>query len=278
MDLELDRLTTIYDQVVAFLVAYSFQLAGALIIILLGLWLGARTGKLLLRLCERHGLDITLSRFLANIGRLLVIAIMVIIALGKIGISIAPFVAALGAIGLGAGLAFQGLLSNYVAGLNLIITRPFVVGDTITVQGVTGQVQEVKLAATLLCDEDDVLITIPNKHIIGEILCNSGPHKIVERSVGISYGSDPQQAVQAIREALANLPHINTEREAQVGIAGFGDSSVDIALRCWVETGHYFTTVYAINQAVFQALDQAGIEIPFPQREVRLLGNTTGNA
>lgn len=128
-----------------------------------------------------------------------------IIALGKLGISVTPFVAAIGALSLGAGLALQGLLSNYGAGLYIIISRPFIVGDTIRVQDVTGLVKEVHLAFTMLADEDDVEITIPNRHIIGEILYNSHTDTLAEETVGITYDSDPNKAIAVIKQALGTV-------------------------------------------------------------------------
>ena len=159
---QLDEFKVIYDQIAEFFVNYSFQLVGAVIILVIGLFIASRFCPLVLRLCQRHNMDITLSHFLANIARVALIFVVAIICLGKIGISIGPFLAAVGAVSLGAGLAVQGLLSNYSAGLNIVITRPFVVGDTITVQGVTGVVNEIKLAYTILEDEDGVIILIPN--------------------------------------------------------------------------------------------------------------------
>ncbi len=120
-----------------------------------------RLARLVLAICEKNKLDITLSKFLASCTKIFIIIMVGVICLGKIGISVTPLVAAIGAASLGAGLAMQGLLSNYAAGLNIILTRPFVVGDTIIVQGVTGIVDEVRLAQTMLTDEDEVTITTP---------------------------------------------------------------------------------------------------------------------
>ena len=147
---ELDQVSHFYNVIVEFFTNYSFQLVGAFIIFIIGYIFAGKIAGLVLRLCERHKLDVTLSRFLANTSKMLIVVMITIIALGKLGISVTPFIAAIGAISLGAGLALQGLLANYAAGFNIIIIRPFVVGDTITVQGVTGLVKEVLLAYTCL--------------------------------------------------------------------------------------------------------------------------------
>jgi len=156
---ELGHLQAVYDLIINFFVNYSFQLIGAIIILIIGLMIASRIAKMVQRLCENKGIDITLSRFLSNVVRILIIAMVGIISLNKLGISVTPFLAAIGALSLGAGLALQGLLSNYGAGFNIILTRPFVVGDTISVQGVSGQVKDILLANTIIVTEDDTFPT-----------------------------------------------------------------------------------------------------------------------
>ncbi len=272
MQEELQQLNAIYQTIVEFFVNYSFQLIGALIIVLLGFWLGNKIAGVIVRVCQRHELDITLTRFLANLTKILVISITVIIALGKIGISIGPFVAALGAVSLGAGLAIQSPLSNYGAGLNLIVTRPFVVGDTITVQGVTGIVDEVRLAYTVLTDEDGVHITIPNRHIIGEVIHNSHGNTLIELEVGISYHADAEQAINVIKQVLNEFA-LAEGVTPQVGIDSFGDSNVNLGIRLWAPTDKHYQTRYRANGLIYQRLQAANIDIAFPQREVKLLND-----
>ena len=271
MEQEIQQAQAIYNLVTEFFVTYSFQILGALLIFVLGILVARKAGNIVMQLCERKELDVTLSRFAASTTKIAIVVMVAVIALGKIGISVTPFVAAIGALGLGAGLAMQGLLSNYGAGLNIILTRPFVVGDTIQVKGVAGLVKEVHLAYTLLADEDDVVISIPNKHIIGEIIHNSKADTLAEETVGISYASDPDKAIAVIRQALAETDKVNQERPPQVGIEDFADSSINIGIRFWAPTAHYFDTRYRANAAIYEALKAAEIDIPFPQREVRLL-------
>ena len=271
MEQELQQAQAIYDLITTFFVTYSFQIIGALIVFGLGFLVARKVSDLVLTLCEKKELDVTLSRFAASTARLAIIVMVAVIALGKVGISVGPFVAAIGALGLGAGLAMQGLLSNYGAGLNIILTRPFVVGDTIRVKGVAGLVKEVHLAFTVLADEDDVVITIPNKHIMGEIIHNSNADTLAEETVGISYDSDTEKAIALIRKAIEETDHVTMDRPPQVGIEDFADSSINIGIRFWAPTNRYFDTRYRVNAAIFKALKANDIEIPFPQREVRIL-------
>ena len=268
---ELEQATAIYNMIVSFFVEYSFQILGAIIILLLGMLVAKKVGDLVLTLCEKKGIDITLSRFIASTSKIIIVVMVAIIAMGKLGISVTPFLAAVGALSLGAGLAMQGLLSNYGAGFNIILTRPFVVGDTITVQGVEGQVKEVHLAYTLLANEDDVQISIPNKHIVGEILHNSNTNSLAEVTIGVSYSTDPENAIAVIEQALKNVVGIPQDKPPLVGIENFGDSSIDIGIRAWLPTQQFYQVLYSMNKTVYKSLQDNNITIPFPQREVRVL-------
>jgi small conductance mechanosensitive channel len=201
---------------------------------------------------------------------------VVIVVIGKFGISIAPFIAALGALVFGASFAIQGPLSNYGAGLTLILTRPFVVGNTITVQEVSGVVEEIRLAATILTTEDGEVLTIPNKHIVGEILRNSFENKVIETCVGISYQDDPERAISVLRGVLEGYAEICKDPAPQVGIEAFADSAINIGLRYWVPTKQYYTLLYQVNLGIHKALADAGISIPLPQRDVHLISPAKG--
>ena len=268
---EIDQVGRIYNIIVEFFTNYSFQLIGALIILIIGFIFAGKIAKVVLRLCERHKLDVTLSRFLANASKMLIVVMIAIIALGKLGISVTPFIAAIGAISLGAGLALQGLLSNYAAGFNIIIIRPFVVGDTITVQGVTGLVKEVLLAYTILTDEDDVEITIPNKHIVGEVLHNSKHDSLLELSVGIDYSENPLEVVAMLEEVIGKLDIVSKARKPLIGIDAFADSAINIAVRLWTPTENLYSSKYKAYKEIYLALDNANIKIPFPQRDIHLI-------
>jgi len=269
---ELETVQKIINVVTEFVINYSFQIVGALIILVIGLKLSGWLSRLVLRLCDKRNIDVTLSRFFASSVKLLVMMFVIIIAIAKFGISIAPFIAALGAIAFGSSLAIQGPLSNYGAGLTLIMTRPFVVGNTIMVQDVSGVVEEIRLAATVLSTEDGEELTIPNKLIVGEILRNSFANKIIETSVGISYDDNPKQAIEVLQQVLGQFSEICKDPAPQVGIEAFADSSINIGLRYWVPTKQYFNILYRVNLAIHQALAEANITIPFPQQDIHIKG------
>ena len=268
---ELEAAERYVDIIIEFGVNYGFQVLAAVITLIIGLIVARWLSRLVLRLCEKRNFDITLSRFLGSIVKMVVIGFVLIMALGKLGIAITPFIAAIGAVAFGSSLALSGLLSNYGAGLTIIITRPFVVGNTIQVKGVSGLVEEIGLGATYLSTEDGEKITIPNKHIVGEILTNSFENKVVELTIGISYDDDSKEAIRTIAAALKTIPEIPDTPAPQIGIQEFADSSVNIGIRYWVPTNQYFQTLYRANLAVYSALNDAGITIPFPQRDIHMI-------
>ncbi len=272
----LTPLQKIIDTAIDFLVNYSFQVIGAVLILIIGAIAARWTGGIVLRLCQRKKLDVTLAKFFANAVRIIFLMFAIVVALGKVGITIAPFIAAIGATAFGLTYAIQGPLSNYAGGLAIILGRPFKVGDTVTIHDVTGIIEDVRLAFTTMVDEDGVKIMIPSRQIVGEIVHNSGPTRIVESAIGISYESDPEKAIHIIRQTIGRFDDVATARPPQAGISGFADSSVTIAYRYWVPATKRFATSAAVNLAIYQALRQAGITIPFPQHEIKILGDARG--
>jgi len=260
-----------YEMALAFLVDYSFQIIGAVIIFILGVIAARWAARASERFCLKHGLDLILAKFISNTTHTIILIGVGVICLGKFGISVAPFVAAIGALSLGAGLALQGLLANYGAGLAIMITRPFIAGDTLTLLGVSGIVTQVNLGNTILETEDGENITIPNKQIVGEILRNSQANKVWEGSIGIAYRSDPQKAITIISSVLTQSESVVSDPAPQIGIQQFGESAIIIGFRYWIPTKQYYRLGFHINEKIFSRFRAEGIEIPFPQQEVHLI-------
>lgn len=270
MKQELEYVQKFYDLAIAFLANYSFQIIGAIIIVVIGWFLSKYIFKVLIKFFTAHEFDPTLGKFVANGVRILVFVAMFVVAIGKLGISVAPFVAAVGAVFLTAGLALQGSVANFAAGISLVITRPFKIGDTILVNNVYGMVEEIKLAYTTLRTEDEEIITVPNKNMIGEVLVNSFDYRIVESKVGISYHDDAEKAVELIKRVIDGFEDLSSDNKSIVGIQNFGENAVEIGMRYWVPTRNFFKVQYEVNMAVYKALNEAKITIPFPQREVHI--------
>jgi small conductance mechanosensitive channel len=267
---EIQQFTAIYQTIVSFIITYSFQILGAGVILLLGIFVARKVSNLVVNLLLRHKLDSTLSNFIASFVRIAIIVMVAIMALNKVGISVTPLLATVGALSLGAGLAVQGLVSNYGAGLNIIVARPFVVGDTIEVHGVKGVVKEVHLGFTILSDEDNVEIMVPNRHVVGEIIKNSQLDTLIEVNIGVSYADGPEKAITVIKQVLKDATPLSKERPFQVGVNDFGPSSINIGIRMWAPTQTHYAARFAVNQAIYAALIQANVSIPFPQRDVHL--------
>lgn len=267
---EIEQVERYYTIIKEYLVNYSMQVAAAILILIVGLWVSKKLSKTVERLLLKHNIDIALTNFIANVVKVLLIVMFVVIALGKLGISITPFVAAIGAASLGAGLALQGMLSNYGSGLAIIATRPFVVGDTISVKGESGQVKMIELGHTILINEENVEITIPNKHIVGEVLHNSFNNSLVMGEIGIAYSADSDKAINLIKNILSSHDKVANEPHAKIGIERFDDSAVIISYRYWAPTTELIDTKLDINQQIYAQIKAADVEIPFPQRVVTL--------
>ncbi|MCF2856289.1 mechanosensitive ion channel family protein [Pseudoalteromonas sp. SMS1] len=267
---EIAQFEKYYDLIRNYLLNYSMQLLGAVVILVFGLWLSKKLADTTRKLMLNHNVDVTLTNFVANVVKVLIVTMFIIIALGKVGISVTPFVAAIGAASLGAGLAVQGMLSNYGAGLALIATRPFVVGDTISVKNVSGQVKSIELGYTILVNEQKVEITVPNKHIIGEVLHNSFNYSHIEGEIGIAYNAPADKAIEVIESILRNEDYVANDPAPQVGIESFSDSAIVISYRYWTPTTELIENKLNINLAVYSGIKNAHIEIPFPQRVVTI--------
>jgi len=267
---QLETLQHFYEVVIDFMVTYSFQLFGGLLTLAAGFLVAGWVSRAMLRIQAARNVDATLAGFIASTVRMMVVGMFVIVALSRIGISITPLIAAIGGLAVGASFAMQGPVSNYGAGLVIILTRMYKVGDTLTVVGHSGVVTEITLALTRLIAEDGEEIVIPNKQIAGEVHINSHANRVVEGSVGVSYDDDPARAIEVIRNVLAADADVTADPAPAIGIERFDDSSVAIAYRYWVPSQAFFITQYRANLAVFQALAGAGLTIPYPQRDVHV--------
>ena len=261
MEHELETAAKLIDMAVQFAVAYGFQILGALVFLAVGLKLAAWSGRKVHGLAEAKKIDSTLARFTGYLVKLVVVGFVLVISLGNFGISIAPLIALAGAAALGATLAIQGPLSNYGAGLSIILSRRFVVGNTITVGNVSGVVEEVSLAATILVGEDGEKITVPNKEIVGEVIVNTFERRVVQTRVAVATDQDCERAIEVLQSTLLAYPDVGREPEPQVGVHDFTYGGVILGLRFWVPTNRYYQARYAANRALLAALREAGISL-----------------
>ncbi len=260
----------ILDWIIEAIVKYSFRVLGGILILFVG-WIIA---KFICRLAHdfflKHKVDVTVTKFLVATIRLVVMAFAVLIALGKFGIEIAPFIAGLSVVGFGTSFALQGPLSNYAAGASLIFTKPFKVGDIIEVVGEIGEVEDMTLPRTLLRTLDDTVVVIPNKHIIGEIIHNYSGQKKIDVKVGVGYKTNVEKAIELIRKIINNDNRILHPNNVKVGILEFADSSINLYARIWCKQAEYWDVLFDINKHIFEEFKKNNIEIPFPQRDIHI--------
>ena len=252
------------DLIIEFSVKYGFQMLGALAFFAFGFlvasWIGNRVAKIALA----KNIDLTLSQFIGSTVKLVLIVMLIIITLGNFGISIAPLIALAGAISLGITLALQGPISNFGAGVSIILTRPFVVGNVITVLGVNGVVEKITLGITFLTGEDGEQIAIPNKEIVGQVIVNSRETRILETSFCVPSDIDTEKLISAINNILLNTADITKEPAPQVGIHDFTYGGLVIGLRAWVPGSTYFQIRYAVNKQILAAMQEMDIKLLTP--------------
>jgi len=254
--------------------AFTFgpKLFVASLILLAGYFVGKWFGRASEGLLLKMELDVTLRILLVRLVRVMVLGLFAVLALQNLGVELLPLIAGLGVAGAGLALAMQGVLSNLAAGLTIIFTRPFKVGEYISIVGEEGQVEAISLFNTILSHPDLSRVVIPNRKIAGEILHNYGQVRQVNLTVGVAYDTDLTAALSRIDRLLEANPLVLRDPAPLVQVAGLDDSSVSIAIRPWVSVEAFPTVAGEINQAVLASFREAGIAIPFPQREVRLLG------
>jgi small conductance mechanosensitive channel len=202
---------------------------------------------------------------------MVVLLMVVVVALDKFGVQIAPLIAGIGIAGLGIGIALQGVLGNVFAGLTIIFTKPFRVGEYIELLGVHGQVTAIELFSTTLIHIDLSRVVIPNRKVVGEILHNFGTVRQLNIKVGVAYGTNLNAALTLVRDIISRNPRILKEPPAVVGVSLLGDSAITISVQPWVAVPDFVDAQVELYQSIIEGFRANEIEIPFPQREVRLL-------
>ena len=259
----------------SFLVLYGFRILGAVIILVIGALVASWAGKIARRWLEKHDLEPPIRLLIVRAVKLLVFALAVVLALDKFGVQIAPIIAVIGVAGVGLGLAMQGMLGNLVAGLTIIFTKPYKVGEYIELLGVYGQVTDIELLSTKLVHSDRSVVTIPNRKIIGEILHNYGTLRQLALNVGVAYEADLTRALSVVNEILLGNPRVLKDPAPVVGISTLGESSITISVQPWVNVGDYGPAQLELYQTIVEQFRASQIDIPSHQTDVRLIVDPT---
>ncbi len=266
-----ERITLIFQE-------YLIPAITALLLLFLVFVIAGWAKRLTKRALERTKVDVTLTKFFSNMARYTVLIVGLIAVLGQVGIETASFAAILAAAGFAIGMAFQGTLSNFSAGIMLLFFRPFKVGDLVSVNGATGVVDEIELFTTHLNTPDNKRIIVPNGAIFGSTIENMTYHEMrrVDVSVGTDYGASLDEARRVILSACQAIENRIVEKGEQAYLVELGDSSINWQARVWCNTADYLAVKDELTQKVKNKLDDAGIGIPFPQRDIHIDGVLTG--
>jgi small conductance mechanosensitive channel len=251
---------------------WGLQIIGAIIVLFVGRILAGWARRLTRKALERAEVDPTLVPFIAKLVYYLLLAFVVIAVLGVFGVQTASLVAVLGAAGLAVGLALQGTLSNFAAGVMLLIFRPFKVGDFIDAGGTTGSVEEIGVFATTLKSPDNVKIVVPNSQVYGQTIKNFNGFdtRRIDLVVGISYDDDISKAIDTVRSVVQADDRVLADPETLIAVSNLGDSSVDLVVRPWCAGSDYWPLRFDLTRRIKEELEDAGCSIPFPQTEVQL--------
>lgn len=254
------------------LARYGMNVVAAILIYVVGKWISGRIKKLVVRMMEKSSMDPILVRFVSNLTYGALLAFVILAALNQLGIATTSFIAVLGAAGLAIALALQGSLSNFSAGVLMIIFRPFKVGDYIEAAGISGIVEQIDIFTTHVRSADNKAIIIPNGNILNGTIVNYSAKdtRRIDLVVGISYDSDIQLARDILNDILSTDNRILSDPEPVIGVLELADSSINLAVRPWVNTGDYWPVYFFLNETIKSRFDSEGIGIPFPQRDVHL--------
>jgi len=251
---------------------YGPKLIGAIIVLIVGLWLVGFLTRNFSKILDKRDIDASLKPFFRSMITILLKVLLVISVLSMLGIQMTSFIAILGAAGLAIGLALSGTLQNFAGGVMILIFKPFKVGDFIDAQGHSGTVREIQIINTILKTPDNKTIIIPNGKLSNNSMTNYSTEELrrVDWKIGIGYGDDADKAKQVLRSMVEADDRVLKDPAVFIGLSELGDSSVNFAVRAWVNASDYWPLFFHINEEVYKVFDKEGLNIPFPQMDVHV--------
>ncbi len=259
------------DKIILYFMEHGMQILTAIVIMGIGVLIARWIGNIMKGWLEKKAFDEPVSSLIVRVIKLLILAFIGIMALGQMGVQITPLIAGIGVAGVGASLAMQGLLGNLVAGLTIIFSKPFTIGEYIELLGVYGQVTDIALFSTTLLHADNSHVIVPNRKIVGEILHNYGKIRQLDLSVGIAYDTDLTLARTVVSNILQHNPRVMKEPAAFFGISSLGESFITLAIKPWVGVEDFVAAQTEIYQSLLESFRDNNIEIPGPRQAVRLI-------
>jgi len=260
------------DVIVQWVSTYSLKIVAAILVMIIGNWISHKISKIFAKLLEKNKVDVTLVGFLSNIIYYGLIIMVMIAAAGQLGINTTSFLTIVGAAGLAVGLALKDSLSNFAAGVMLILFRPFKVADVVNAGGVVGKVESINIFNTILNTPDNQRVIVPNNNITSGVITNitANPTRRVDLVVGISYADNIGDAKTILKSILDSDSRILKDPVPTIAVSELGDSSVNLVVRPWVKTSEYWDVYFSLTETIKTTFDEKGISIPFPQRDVHI--------
>ena len=258
------------DQLLELVMFYGIKIIMALAIYIIGKWIVGLVAKAMTSAMSKRNIDSTVAKFVGSIVYYIMFAFVIIAALSQLGIQTASVVAILGAAGLAVGFALQGTLSNFAAGVMIIILRPIKVGDFVEIAGAAGIVSEVAIFATTLHTGDNKTVIMANASVMGSNIVNysTQAERRVDLVVGVGYDSNIQQVKDELKAIAESESRILHAKGITIGVSELADSSVNLVFRSWVKSADYWDVFFYLNERVKTRFDEVGIEIPYPQMQV----------
>jgi small conductance mechanosensitive channel len=271
--MEFDTLASAKATLLDMAVHFGPRLVVALLIIGFGLLVGRWVARALLKALQRIEMEPPVRQLLARLARMIVLMMFLLMALQNLGVELLPLIAGMGVVGAGVALAMQGVLSNVMAGLTIIFTKPYRVGEYVSIAGVEGRVETFSVFNTELVHGDRSHIVVPNRKIVGEILHNYGRIRQADLQLGVAFGTDLVLALQTINDVVRAHPRVLTDPAPVTLVVRLAPSSVQIAVKPWMNIADYGGVESELIVQLLDALRQRSIVVPVPQQEVRLIGN-----
>ena len=269
--MDLETIEQLKVTIIDLAVRFGPRLLAAILVLAVGIALSRWLGRWFDRGLARIELEPPVRLLVSRIARVLLLALFVIVALQNLGVELLPLIAGLGVAGAGIALATQGVLGDLVAGLSIIFSKPFRIGDYISIADEEGRVEAIRLFSTVLGHPDRSRIVIPNRKISGEILHNFGQMRQLDVVVGVAYDTDLDGALAALRELLDGNPRVIKDPAPVIQTIRLADSSVQISVRPWVPVLDFGAATSDINQSILETFRSRGIVIPYPRHDVQLV-------
>jgi len=270
----------IMDSLLLFATTYGIKVVGAIVVLIIGRFVAGLMRGFVKKSLNSRGTDPAIAGFTSSMVYYLIIIFTVMAVMKNVGIETASLVAVLGAAGFAVGFALQGSLSNFAAGVLLLIFRPYKIGDFVDVAGVAGTVKDMGIFTTTLNSPDNIRILVPNGKVFGDTIKNitAEDTRRIDLVIGIGYGSSIEKAQQVLAKLIAADNRILRDPAPQIAVSELADSSVNLVVRPWVKTSDYWGVRLDLMREIKEAFDKDGIEIPFPQRVVHNISENTVQA